>query len=88
MSREHQISESAPEAQGIPSAAILAFVDAVEQSNLELHSLMLLRHGHMLAQGWWAPYQPDDIHMLFSLRGELYVDGCRSGSRRRSADGG
>lgn len=67
MRLEHQLSQSAPEAQGIPSAAILAFVDAVEHSNLELHSLMLLRHGHVLAQGWWGPYQPDDLHMLFSL---------------------
>src|SRR3712207_3145901 len=67
LKRDDQLPESSPEAQGIPSSAILAFVDAVEQSSLELHSIMLLRHGHVVAQGWWAPYRPGDLHMLFSL---------------------
>jgi CubicO group peptidase (beta-lactamase class C family) len=28
---------------------------------------MLLRHGHVLAEGWWAPYERERPHMLFSL---------------------
>jgi CubicO group peptidase (beta-lactamase class C family) len=58
---------SAPEAQGIPSSAILAFVQAVEDKLDALHSLILLRHGCRVAQGWWAPYAPEHPHMLFSL---------------------
>ncbi len=61
------LPRSSPEAQGIPSAAIAAFVEAVEQHNCGLHSFMLLRHGAIVAEGWWAPYGPDDPHMLFSL---------------------
>lgn len=58
---------STPEAQGIPSAALLAFLDAVEQHVAHLHSLMVLRHGQVVAAGWWEPYGPRTPHMLFSL---------------------
>jgi CubicO group peptidase (beta-lactamase class C family) len=57
---------STPEAQGIPSAAINAFVNAAEQLDA-LHSFMLLRHGHLVAEGWWEPYGSTDPHILFSL---------------------
>jgi CubicO group peptidase (beta-lactamase class C family) len=61
---------STPEAEGIPSAAILAFIDAIEEGDHPLraaHSLMLLRHGKVVAEGWWDPYQPSFPHMLYSL---------------------
>lgn len=58
---------STPEAQGVSSTAIEAFVDAVERDVEALHSFMLLRHRHLVAEGWWEPYRPEDQHMLFSL---------------------
>jgi CubicO group peptidase (beta-lactamase class C family) len=61
------LSRSTPEAQGIPSAAVTTFLAAVEQHDCGLHSLMLLRHGHVVAEGWWSPYTPDAPHMLYSL---------------------
>ncbi|HZO87346.1 MAG TPA: serine hydrolase [Chthonomonadaceae bacterium] len=70
MTSEHTISplpRSAPEAQGVASAALLPFVEDVEESLLELHSLILLRHGHVVAEGWWSPYGPHYPHMLYSL---------------------
>ncbi len=61
------LPRSAPEAQGLASSAVLAFVEALERENEHLHSLMLLRHGHVVAEGWWAPYAAELPHMLFSL---------------------
>ena len=61
------IAQSTPEAQGIASEAILAFLDGVEQAELGLHGLILVRHGQAVAKGWWAPYAADLPHMLFSL---------------------
>ncbi len=61
------LPRTTPEAQGIPSAAILAFLHAAEQDNCGLHSFMFLRHGSVVAEGWWAPYEPGEPHMLFSL---------------------
>jgi CubicO group peptidase (beta-lactamase class C family) len=61
------LPRTAPEIQGVRATAILAFLDAVEQSGLALHSVMLLRHGAIVAEGWWAPYAAERPHMLFSL---------------------
>jgi CubicO group peptidase (beta-lactamase class C family) len=46
---------------------VLAFLDAADSAALDLHSLMLIRHGHVVAEGWWAPYRADRIHLLYSL---------------------
>jgi len=61
-----QLPRCTPEAQGISSAALLAFIEALERIP-EMHSLMLLRHGCVAAEGWWSPYGPTRPHMLFSL---------------------
>ena len=28
---------------------------------------MVLRHGKVVAEGWWAPYGKNDPHVMFSL---------------------
>ena len=61
------LPRSTPEAQGVDSATVAGLLDAFEAAGLELHSLMLLRHGHVVAEGWWAPYAPDGLHLLYSL---------------------
>lgn len=67
MTNQAHLPRSTPEAQGIDSAAILRFVQAAEAQISELHSFMLLRHGSVVAEGWWSPYRPELPHMLFSL---------------------
>jgi CubicO group peptidase (beta-lactamase class C family) len=66
-STNDRLPRSTPESQGISSGAILSFLDAVEQEKLELHSLMIVRHGQVVAEGWWTPYGADQPHMMFSL---------------------
>jgi CubicO group peptidase (beta-lactamase class C family)/acetyl esterase/lipase len=61
------LPRSSPEAQGIPSSAILAFVDDADRKIDALHSFMLVRHGHVVAEGWWGPYDAKTRHELYSL---------------------
>jgi CubicO group peptidase (beta-lactamase class C family) len=61
------LPRSTPEQQGISSVAITEFLDAADQSIDQLHSFMLVRHGHVVAEAWWKPYDPDTPHVLFSL---------------------
>ncbi len=61
------LARSTPESQGVPSSAIQAFVESVEKAGLELHSLMLLRHGRVIAEGWRYPYAADHPHAMHSL---------------------
>lgn len=59
---------STPSAQGVDARGVHAFLDAVEASpDIELHGLVVLRHGREVASGWWAPYSPDRVHLLYSL---------------------
>ncbi|MGA2256470.1 MAG: serine hydrolase [Thermoguttaceae bacterium] len=61
------LPRSSPEAQGIASAAILSFVEAADKNIESMNSFMLLRHGHVVAEGWWAPYNAESPHSLYSL---------------------
>jgi CubicO group peptidase (beta-lactamase class C family) len=61
------LPRSSPEQQGIASADILAFVEAADKEIDQMNSLIIIRHGHVVAEGWWDPYNRDTPHILFSL---------------------
>ena len=62
-----KLARSTPEAEGVSSKAILDFLDAVEEAKFELHSLMVMRHGKVVAEGWWEPYGPEFVHTMYSM---------------------
>ena len=61
------LPRSSPEQQGISSADLLAFIEAADKDIDTMNSFMLVRHGHVVAEGWWAPYDRDTPHVLYSL---------------------
>lgn len=61
------LPRSTPETEGVSSAAVLSFLKEMEDTKHELHSFMMLRHGHVLAEGWWNPYGPDLRHTMYSM---------------------
>src|ERR1044072_3970000 len=61
------LPRSSPEQQGISSADLLTFIEAADKDVDTMNSFMLVRHGHAVAEGWWAPYDPDTPHVLYSL---------------------
>ena len=66
MAQAAGLPRSTPEAQGIASPGVLALVEALDKID-GIHSVMLVRHGHVVAEGWWAPYRADARHSLYSL---------------------
>jgi len=67
-----ELPRSAPEGQGVSSVDLLAFVEALDAAGDAavadgIHSLILVRHGAVIAEGWWAPYGPELRHQLYSL---------------------
>ena len=55
-------------ALGIDPGGVTALLDALESTpGVEPHSIMLLRHGQVAAEGWWQPYAADRVHLLYSL---------------------
>lgn len=61
------LPRSTPEAEGVVSSGIQAFLDAIAQSKHEFHSFMMVRHGNVIAEGWWAPYGPHFVHTMYSM---------------------
>ena len=62
------LPRSTPAEQDVEAAGVLALLDALEAADgIEMHSLMVLRHGHVVAEGWWSPYTPERPHLLYSL---------------------
>lgn len=57
----------APEAQGVPSRAVQDWISTVERDIDALHGFVLVRHGKIIAEGWWSPYERERPHMLYSL---------------------
>lgn len=62
-----KLPRSLPELQGVAPGGLLDFVNAIEANKLNVHSMMVMRHGQVVAEGWWAPYAPQYKHTLYSL---------------------
>ncbi len=60
------LPRSTPERQGVSSVRLLEFVDALDRID-QIHSVMVVRHGSVIAEGWWAPYEAGSRHELYSL---------------------
>lgn len=67
MSLAADLPRSSPETQGVSSAGVMEFIEAADKNLDSLHSFMLVRHGHVVAECWWAPYHAAAPHSLYSL---------------------
>ena len=66
-SSNRNLPRSTPEASGVASTGVLDFLDAAAKGHYELHSLMLVRHGRVVAEGWWTPYAAEFNHGMYSM---------------------
>jgi CubicO group peptidase (beta-lactamase class C family) len=60
------LPRSRPEEQGVPSAALARLVaafDAIEH----VHTATVVRHGHVVLEATWAPYERDAPHAMYSV---------------------
>lgn len=62
-----RLPTSTPSAQGVDALGLLALVDGLESGGHDPHSIVVARHGHVIARGWWAPYAPERVQLVYSL---------------------
>ncbi|MGI6201574.1 MAG: serine hydrolase domain-containing protein [Christensenellales bacterium] len=67
MSERKPIPTATPEAVGIASEHIEAFVRRLNARKLNLHSVLVIRHGQLAAEGYWAPFTAADKHRMYSV---------------------
>ena len=60
-----------PESVGVPSQAVIDLLDELYRYGIEMHGIMLLRHGKLYAEGHWKPYNAQTPHILFSFSKSL-----------------
>ncbi|TXK19236.1 serine hydrolase [Homoserinibacter sp. GY 40078] len=62
------LRHSTPHDAGVDARGISAFLDALDADpDIRPHGLIVLRGGAVIAEGWWSPYDPDGVQLLYSL---------------------
>ena len=56
-----------PEEAGVSGKQVEAFLNDIEENNINIHSFMILRHGKVAAECWRAPFSPEEPHALYSV---------------------
>ena len=62
-----EFERSTPEAEGVPSGALIALMDSLMAlPKTDIHSVMVLRHGKVIAEMYPEPFAPEYRHTMFS----------------------
>lgn len=60
------LPRSTPEAQGVSSEAVAEVFKKIQEKGFDVHGLMILRNGYVIAEHSWAPYAPEYQHAMYS----------------------
>ncbi|MDR0749483.1 MAG: ChbG/HpnK family deacetylase [Tannerellaceae bacterium] len=61
------LPRSAPAAEKVNGKGLSAYLEAVKKSGQEIHSLMIVRNGKVVAEHWFAGHAADKPHAMFSV---------------------
>lgn len=61
------LPRSTPQAEKVNPKNITAYLEAVKKNNQDLHSLMILRHGKVVAEHWLGEHSANEPHILNSV---------------------
>ncbi|SMH45858.1 CubicO group peptidase, beta-lactamase class C family [Rathayibacter oskolensis] len=62
------LPRSTPSAQSVDARGVLDLLDALEAAEgVELHGLVIVHGGEVIAEGWWSPYSAERLHLFYSL---------------------
>ncbi len=61
------LPRATPESQGVTPATLATFLETLDREVAGMHSFMLVRHGRVVAEAWWKPYEAASRHELYSL---------------------
>lgn len=56
-----------PEEAGIKSSNIKKYIEILENSNLSTHDLIIMRHGKIVFEKYWEPFNKDFLHRMYSV---------------------
>lgn len=66
MDHQRRLPRTSPEAAGVDRGALERLFAALD-GLVDVHSAMVLRHGAVVAETWWAPHAAEQRHQMFSV---------------------
>ncbi len=61
------LPRSTPEAQGVATPALRSLLSALDSELDSVHGVVIVRHGHIVAEAGWAPYGVERPHAMYSV---------------------
>ena len=58
---------SSPESLGIPSGAVLRFLERIDDERICMHGFLVVRNNRIAAEGYWAPWKAECKHRMYSV---------------------
>lgn len=71
MNEKNPLPTATPEELGIPSSCITKFIEKLESKKMCMHSLIIIRHGKIAAEGYWKPFSAEKKHRMYSITKSL-----------------
>jgi CubicO group peptidase (beta-lactamase class C family) len=59
---------STPEAQGMDSMQMVKLFEHIQEKKIDLHSLLIIRNGYIVAEANYAPFQANSPHDIASIQ--------------------
>lgn len=56
-----------PESVGIPSSAVLDFIEALDDKGLCIHGFSMMKSGKVFTEGYYLPFHKDFEHRVYSI---------------------
>lgn len=51
----------------IPAEAVCQFINRLDKSGVPMHALLLMHQGRLIFEGYYAPYEKNMLHRMFSI---------------------
>ncbi|MCD8326140.1 MAG: beta-lactamase family protein [Lachnospiraceae bacterium] len=62
-----EIPVASPESEGIGSEQIENMILRLQRNQIPMHSILLMRHGKLVYEGYYRPYHKEKLHRMFSI---------------------
>lgn len=67
MIMKYEPVRSTPENEGVTSKALGRLIEALQEWDIPLHSLLAARHGKIILEAYYEPYDENTLHRMFSI---------------------
>ena len=62
----HYLQRITPWEAGLDPDQLMELYQFLARPEMGMHSFMVLHHGKVASEAWWAPYAPEKPHTMFS----------------------